>query len=71
MGLITLLTDFGYRDHYVAALKAQLLKLAPTITVVDISHGIEPFNIAHAVYVLQSVFRDFPVGTVHVVGVAD
>ena len=71
MGLITLLTDFGYRDHYVAALKAQLLKLAPTITVVDISHGIEPFNIAHAVYVLQAVFRDFPVGTVHVVGVAD
>ena len=29
MGLITLLTDFGYRDHYVAALKARLLQLAP------------------------------------------
>ena len=71
MGLITLLTDFGYRDHYVAALKARLLQLAPTTMVVDISHGIEPFNIAHAVYVLQAVFRDFPVGTVHVVGVAD
>ena len=71
MGLITLLTDFGYRDHYVAALKARLLRLAPTTPVVDISHGIEPFNIAHAVYVLQAVFRDFPVGTVHVIGVAD
>ncbi len=71
MGLITLLTDFGYRDHYVAALKARLLRLAPAVPVVDISHGIEPFNIAHTVYVLQSVFRDFPVGTVHVIGVAD
>lgn len=71
MGLITLLTDFGYRDHYVAALKARLFQLAPATTVVDISHGVEPFNIAHAVHVLQSVFRDFPAGTVHVIGVAD
>lgn len=71
MGLITLLTDFGYRDHYVAALRARLLHLAPAIPVVDISHGIAPFNIAHAAYVLQNVFRDFPVGTVHVIGVAD
>ena len=71
MGLITLLTDFGYRDHYVAALKARLLRLAPATAVVDISHGVEPFNIAHAVHVLQAVFRDFPAGTAHVVGVAD
>lgn len=71
MGLITLLTDFGYRDHYVAALKARLLHLAPAQPVVDISHGVEPFNIAHAAQVLQAVFRDFPAGTVHVVGVAD
>jgi S-adenosylmethionine hydrolase len=71
MGLITLLTDFGYRDHYVAALKARLLHLAPGLPVVDISHGVEPFNIAHAVHVLQAVFRDFPAGTVHVIGVDD
>ena len=71
MGLITLLTDFGYRDHYVAALKARLWQLAPATPVVDLSHGIEPFNIPHAVHVLQAVFRDFPVGTVHVLGVAD
>jgi S-adenosylmethionine hydrolase len=71
MGLITLLTDFGYRDHYVAALKARLLQLAPALPVVDISHAVEPFDIAHAVYVLGSVFRDFPAGSVHVVGVND
>ena len=71
MGLITLLTDFGYRDHYVAALKARLLHLAPTVPVIDISHGVEPFNIAHAVHVLQAVFRDFPAGTAHVIGVGE
>ncbi|SNR83347.1 MULTISPECIES: S-adenosyl-l-methionine hydroxide adenosyltransferase family protein [Hymenobacter] len=71
MGLITFLSDFGYRDHYVAAVKARILQLAPQVPVLDISHGVEPFNIAHAVHVLNAVFRDFPAGTVHLVGVND
>ena len=71
MGLITFLSDFGYRDHYVAAVKARILQLAPTLPVLDLSHAIEPFNIAHAVHVLNAVFRDFPAGTVHLVGVND
>lgn len=69
--MITLLTDFGCRDHYVAALKARLLALDATVPVVDISHGVEPYNIAHAAHVIQAVFRDFAPGTVHVVGVQD
>ncbi|MGI4742283.1 MAG: SAM hydrolase/SAM-dependent halogenase family protein [Janthinobacterium lividum] len=71
MGVLTLLTDFGYRDHYVAALKARLLYLAPTLPVMDITHGVEPYNIAHAVHVLRAVFRDFPLGTTHLITVSD
>jgi S-adenosylmethionine hydrolase len=71
MGVLTLLTDFGYRDHYVAALKARLLHLAPTLPVLDITHGVEPYNIAHAVHVLRAVFRDFPPGTTHLITVSD
>ena len=71
MGLITFLSDFGYCDHYVAAVRARILQLASTIPVFDISHAIEPFNIAHAGYVLGSVYADFPAGTVHLVGVSD
>nr|GFB75455.1 hypothetical protein [Tanacetum cinerariifolium] len=71
MGVLTLLTDFGYRDHYVAALKARLLQLAPTLAVMDITHGVEPYNIAHAVHVLRAVFRDFPTGTTHLITVSD
>ncbi|MCB2377816.1 SAM-dependent chlorinase/fluorinase [Hymenobacter sp. BT635] len=71
MGLITFLSDFGYRDHYVAAVKARIMQLAPTQPVLDISHAVEPFNIAHALHVLDSVFRDFPKGTVHLIGVND
>lgn len=71
MGVLTLLTDFGYRDHYTAALKARLLQLAPTLPVLDITHGVEPYNIAHAVHVLRAVFRDFPAGTTHLITVSD
>jgi S-adenosylmethionine hydrolase len=71
MGVLTLLTDFGYRDHYVAALKARLLHLGAQVPVVDITHGVEPYNIAHAVHVLRAVFRDFPVGTTHLITVSD
>jgi S-adenosylmethionine hydrolase len=71
MGLLTLLTDLGYRDHYVAALKARLLHLAPGLPVLDISHGVEPYNIAHAVHVLRAVFREFPAGTTHLITVRE
>ncbi|KAA9339086.1 SAM-dependent chlorinase/fluorinase [Hymenobacter busanensis] len=71
MGLITFLSDFGYRDHYVAAVKARLLHLAPAVPVLDITHAIEPYNVPHAVHVLCAVFSDFPEGTTHLIGVDD
>lgn len=69
MAVITLLSDFGYTDHYVASVKAALLNRIPDARLVDISHGISPFNIAHGAYVLNSVFREFDKGAVHLVAV--
>ena len=69
MALITFLSDFGYTDHYVAAVKARILKEAPQSQIIDISHAVEPFNIVHGVYVLGAVYKDFPPGTVHLVAV--
>jgi S-adenosylmethionine hydrolase len=69
MAIITLLTDSGESDHYAAAIKARILSTNPGLTVVDISHKINPCDIAHGAYVLKSVFRDFPKGTVHLVAV--
>ncbi|MDQ4141525.1 MAG: SAM-dependent chlorinase/fluorinase, partial [Bacteroidota bacterium] len=69
MGLITFLSDFGYTDHYVAAVKAKILISAPQTQIIDISHAIEPYNIAHGAFVLNSIFRDFPSHTVHLVAV--
>lgn len=69
MALVTLLTDAGESDHYVAAIKARILAHNVDLRIVDISHQISHFDLAHAAFVLRAVFRDFPKGTVHLVGV--
>jgi S-adenosyl-L-methionine hydrolase (adenosine-forming) len=69
MAIVTLLTDSGESDHYVAAIKAKIISINPGIRVEDITHSIMPSDIAHAAFVLRAVFRDFPKGTVHLVGV--
>ena len=69
MPLITLTTDFGLQDAYVSALKAQLYNQLEAPEIVDISHLIDPFHIIQAAYVLGSVYRSFPQGSIHFVGI--
>ncbi|MEP6737515.1 MAG: SAM-dependent chlorinase/fluorinase [Chryseolinea sp.] len=69
MAIVTLLTDSGESDHYVAAIKARIISINPDIRIEDISHRIQPSDIAHAAFVLRAVFREYPPGTVHLVGV--
>ena len=69
MAVITFISDFGEHDHYTAAVKARILACNPTQIIVDISHNIQHFNLAHGSFVLGSVFRDFPEGSIHLIGV--
>ena len=69
MKVITLTTDMGLNDHYVASLKGSLLKSASDVQVVDIVHTVRPFDISEAAFHVRSCFTDFPEGTVHVIGV--
>lgn len=69
MAIITLITDTGEADHYVAAIKAKILSINPALKIVDISHKIFPCDLAQGAFVLRSVFREFPKGTVHIIGV--
>ena len=69
MAIVTLLSDSGDSDHYVAAIKARVLSTNPGLTLIDISNKIAACDIAHGAFVLKSVFRDFPKGTVHIVAV--
>ena len=63
--IITLLTDFGTADSYVAEVKAVLLSHAPGVTLVDISHQVAPGDIRAAQYLLDRTWRHFPESTVH------
>ncbi len=65
--VITLTTDFGLRDAYVAAMKGVALGINPQAALVDISHDIEPQAVAQAAFVLETAHRYFPPGTVHLV----
>jgi S-adenosylmethionine hydrolase len=65
-GLITLLTDFGERDHFVASMKGVILSINPAAVIVDLSHQIASHQIQEAGYFLKSCFRYFPEGTIHV-----
>jgi hypothetical protein len=65
MAIVTLITDYGTRDYYVGALKGVILGIAPEVRVVDITHDVEPHNIAHAAFVLWQVWSWYPEATVH------
>lgn len=63
--LITLLTDFGTRDYFVASLKGVILTINPDARIVDLSHDIAPHAVTEGAYMLQACYRAFPEGTIH------
>jgi S-adenosylmethionine hydrolase len=69
MPFATLTTDFGTQDFYVGALKGALLRRAPNLQLVDVSHDIAPFDIVRGAFVLANVWREFPEGSIHLIGV--
>jgi S-adenosyl-L-methionine hydrolase (adenosine-forming) len=67
MHVITLLTDFGTADGYVAEVKGVILAALPDATLVDVTHDVEPGDVERARYVLSRTWHRFPAGTVHLV----
>ena len=69
MSIITLITDFGYKDQFVAQMKGEIYSNNPESLVVDISHNISPFNIMEAAYILENSYKSFPENTIHIIDV--
>tara|TARA_B100000809_G_scaffold264259_1_gene319613 strand:- start:2579 stop:3361 length:783 start_codon:yes stop_codon:yes gene_type:complete len=69
MAIITLTTDLGLVDNYVASVKGAILKEIPTITIVDITHEIPSFDLSKSAFVIRNCYQDFPEGTIHIIGV--
>ncbi len=64
--IITLLTDFGTKDHYAASLKGVILGINPRVSLVDITHQVSPQDVTEGAFLLGSAFSFFPRGTIHV-----
>lgn len=65
--VITLTTDFGYKDPFVGIMKGVILNINPSVEIVDITHGISPQNILEAAIVINMSFKSFPYKTIHIV----
>ena len=63
--VITLTTDFGTGDAYVASMKGVILTINPKAVITDICHSIEPQNVLQAAFILSTAYRYFPEGTIN------
>lgn len=71
MAIVTLTSDYGLKDHYLASLKGALLSYVPGLTLVDVSHYIAPANVLEAAFILRQAYANFPKGTVHLISVLE
>lgn len=69
MPIITLTTDFGEKDYFVGAVKGAIYSELESARIVDISHGIDPFHITEASYIIKNAYKSFPKGSIHIIGI--
>ncbi len=69
MAVITFTSDYGLVDHRVAAVKGAILKLKEDVTIIDISHQIQAYNLLQTAYIVRNAYSFFPKGTVHIISV--
>ena len=67
MPIITIVSDFGCQDEYAGVMKGVILSICPSVSVIDITHQIDPQDVVQAAYLIPSFYRFFPQGTVHLV----
>ena len=63
--IVSLTTDFGTDDHYVAAVKATLLSRTPRLHIVDVTHHVPAHDVAAGAWIVLNAAPAFPAGTVH------
>ena len=69
MAIITLTSDFGVKDYFVSSVKGAILKELADVTIVDISHHVNPYDLSEAAYIIRNSYEEFPDGTIHIIGI--
>ncbi len=67
MSIITLTSDFGYKDHFIGALKGKIVSQFLEAKIIDITHQIDYFNVFDAAYIIDASYKSFPKNTVHII----
>ena len=65
--IVTLTTDYGTNDHLVGTLKGVLLKINPELTIVDITHHVNPYDLLDGALTIGAAYAYFPPRTIHIV----
>ncbi len=68
--IVTLTTDWGTQGFFAGMVKGALMSMVDGVQVVDVTHGVEPFNVMAATFVVKHACLGFPTGTVHIIDVA-
>ncbi|MEL6864658.1 MAG: SAM-dependent chlorinase/fluorinase [Bacteroidota bacterium] len=69
MPIITLTSDFGLQDYYVAMIKGSLLSCSEQLQIIDITHNIKNYDIVQGAFVLKNAYSSFPKGSIHLISV--
>ena len=71
MPLISLLSDWGQEDHYLAEVKLRLYTCVPDCRILDISHGLKRNDLLSADFMISDLLPSMPEGSVHIIGIQD
>ncbi|MCX6235215.1 MAG: SAM-dependent chlorinase/fluorinase [Bacteroidetes bacterium] len=69
MPVITLTSDWGLKDPYLASVKGTILTQLPDATIVDISHNIAPFDLNQASFIIRNSYKSFPLNSIHILSI--
>jgi len=69
MAIITLISDWGLKDHYLGAVKGAILSQLPDATIIDVSHTIPAFDLNQAAFIVRNFYKNFPPGTIHILNI--
>lgn len=69
MSIITLTSDFGLKDHFIASAKGLIYRSIANANIIDVSHEISPFNLFEASYVIKNAIKNFPDNSINIIAV--
>ena len=71
MPIVTFTSDFGQKDYFVAIMKGAILCQHQNVTIVDINHNINNYDIVQAAFMVKNAYHAFPEGSIHLISVND